>query len=476
MSLADFFKGKKKAKGAIASAPVATAAPASPIPPAQPKRKKLGANYLVWGGMLVCGGIIVAVVAKQGGSLEDTARVVRQQEDARKALTKAYDQAIPDPDAAARQALESARTEEQRRPVTSALPTAPLPGAAVAIPADADAVLEQRRKELDQAYAEINARKKSSGAGSGSAGVPQSAEAKPEAMGEDRRNPGFVGYSKADRKDGGPLAPVAQDQAQLTQATQAPTDAVPGRIGAAELRMAYEKGKVDGAGTGAGQSLVRNSNQNWRTDDVSGDSKVAKVNTAQRLEGRNTVIAGTVVPAVIEQGIDTALPGSLRARVTQDIYDSRTGMHLVIARGSMLVGQYRSEVGDGQHRVYAVFDRLVTPGGAVVALSKTEASDRIAISGVPGELHTHFWKRLGIATLLALESAFLEKKVGNVGVVSSGSSNQATSSGAAQILVKTAEAELKRQYSIPPNITVAPGSQMTLVLLENIEVPSNYVR
>ena len=82
--------------------------------------------------------------------------------------------------------------------------------------------------------------------------------------------------------------------------------------------------------------------------------------------------------------------------------------------------------------------------------------------------------RMGIAALLALESAALERKVGVVAPGGSGGTGQI--SGAGQILVKTAEGELKRQYAIPPNITVPAGAVISLVLNDNVEVPAGLAR
>ena len=101
------------------------------------------------------------------------------------------------------------------------------------------------------------------------------------------------------------------------------------------------------------------------------------------------------------------------------------------------------------------------------------ASDALGIGGVPGELQTFFWKRMGVSLLLALETVAMERAVGPVGTVpnSGGNSGQATSSAAGQIMLRTADQELQRQYAVQPKITIRPGSLISIMASESIEIP-----
>lgn len=427
--------GKKPAQAA-------PAAPAADEAAQAPRRKKLGKGFIVPVMLLLGAGILVSQIVKQGGSLEDQRLLEEQQRKAREALQRDYETAVDDPLAAAAAELQRARE--------AALLGAPTPGLPVELPDDADAVLENQRRELDAAWDAIQKRRRD---GQASAAEPGGGVVRP----------GFVGYVAEAKPQGGQVA-----------ATHGPLPgSAPDRSGvvtdALAQRARFERELRDQELEGA-RRAARNSNTNW-LEDRPGETNPEKVKTATQIQGRNVLFAGTVVNAVIEQGIDTALPGRLRARVTSDIYDSKTGQVVLVGRGSTLTGQYRSEINEGQERVFAVFDRLITPAGAVVALGQIEAGDQMAMTGIPGQLHTHFWKRMGIATLMAVQSAFVERKVGSVGQVA-GTGGQATSSAAGQILLKTTEKELERRYDVPPNITVPAGSLLTLVLQDNVEIPT----
>lgn len=408
----------------------------------EPKRKKLGKGLIVPVMLLFCGAILISQVAKQGGSLQDQRLVEEQRKKAQEALRKGYEAGVDDPLAQAAAELRNAREKASM--------DRPQPGAPVGLPDDADAILENKRRELDLAWEEIKRKRGPPGKEPASA---RAAEAKP----------GFVGYvieSKRDGQEGS--APGAASSHPASPSTNAANDMVGQR---ARYELELRDMEIEAA-----KRAVRNGNTNWR-DDRTSDPNPEKTKVATQIVGNNVLFAGTVINAVVEQAIDTALPGRLRARVTRDIYDSKTGQTLVVGRGATLTGQYRSEINEGQERVFAVFDRLITTNGAVVVLGQLEAADQMATTGVPGELHTHFWKRMGMATLMAVQSAFVEKKVGSVGQVS-GTSGQATSSAAGQILLKTTEKELERRYEIPANITVPAGALLTLVLQDNVEIQS----
>src|SRR3546814_10543951 len=60
------------------------------------------------------------------------------------------------------------------------------------------------------------------------------------------------------------------------------------------------------------------------------------------------LMAGTVIPAALLTAVNSDLPGQVIATVTEQVYDSVTGRHLLIPQGSRLIGQYDSQVAFGQ--------------------------------------------------------------------------------------------------------------------------------
>ena len=76
---------------------------------------------------------------------------------------------------------------------------------------------------------------------------------------------------------------------------------------------------------------------------------------------RYEIKAGWEIPAVLEQSLNSDLPGELKALVTSNVYDTATGQYLLIPQGSRLVGKYDSRVSYGQDGVQVVWSRIRTP-------------------------------------------------------------------------------------------------------------------
>jgi len=231
---------------------------------------------------------------------------------------------------------------------------------------------------------------------------------------------------------------------------------------AAQSALAAAPPSAPGVNTASGQWLYQVQNSAVKT---------SKPIMAERTTGLYWMAPGTVINAVLLNAVDTKLPGRLTARVTQNIYDSRYGRYLLIPAGSVLEGQYDSNVQDGQNRVLMAFDTLVTPSGGIVPLGNMSASDALGRAGMEGDLHTHFWKRMGISLLMAFEAVGLDKISPTQTTVSNGAASTSPMTDGASIIVNTANQELKRQFAISPNITIPAGQPMSIITTGAIEVP-----
>lgn len=204
------------------------------------------------------------------------------------------------------------------------------------------------------------------------------------------------------------------------------------------------------------------------------DDKVGTASTtmAQRVNGLHWIAPGTIIRAVLLSAVDTRIPGQITARVTEPVYDSRYGRYLVIPAGTTLIGKYDSAIANGQKRVMMAFSSLVTPAGGVVDLAGVRASDALGRLGIEGELHTHFWRRMGTAALFALESVAMDRLSNSETTVSTAgtTSTSSNTSEAAKIISDAAKQEpwLK---PVAPNITMEEGQKISVVTVTSIEVP-----
>ena len=180
---------------------------------------------------------------------------------------------------------------------------------------------------------------------------------------------------------------------------------------------------------------------------------------------------GTVIPAVLVTAINTDLPGNVIARVTQNIYDSRTGLNLLIPQGTLLTAQYNSSVSYAQRRVQIVWDILIRPDGYQVELESMNGVDSQGMAGIKAAYRENWFeyvKAAGIITLFSVANAKLTEEV-----------SKRTSDEMAGAVV-TANAEfvrdiggnlISRAIEIQPTLTVPNGERISVMLNKNIFLP-----
>ena len=125
----------------------------------------------------------------------------------------------------------------------------------------------------------------------------------------------------------------------------------------------------------------------------------------QMPESPYQVMAGTVIAAALVTGIQSDLPGDVIATVTEPVYDSATGEHLLIAQGSRLLGRYDSQVSYGQRRVQVVWQRIILPDTSSFQLDDLVGTDAAGYAGLEDGVDWH-WDRIvagaAMTTLLGI--------------------------------------------------------------------------
>lgn len=165
------------------------------------------------------------------------------------------------------------------------------------------------------------------------------------------------------------------------------------------------------------------------------------------------VQAGSVIAAALLTGVRSDLPGQVTAQITEHVYDSPTGRHLLIPQGSRLLGDYDSQVAFGQSRVLLVWTRLILPDGRSIVLERQPASDAQGHAGLEDGVDYH-WGRLflaaGLSTLLGV-GAELGADEDDSDLV------RAIRRGAQDSISQTGQQIVRRQLNVQPTLTIRPG-------------------
>jgi type IV secretion system protein VirB10 len=263
-----------------------------------------------------------------------------------------------------------------------------------------------------------------------------------------------------------PLVPGAADEQARLHAPSMVVDlsdapdagALPPAAGGPAAVAANAQGA---AGQGAGASAHLNPDERFAERVLS-----SQVDTARATRLVNTALIapqGTEISAVLETGINSDLPGFVRAVVSRDVtgFDGST---VLIPRGSKLIGEYKSAVANGQSRAFVIWSRLITPQGVSINLG-SPATDRLGRGGLTGETNTHFVHRFGAAVLLSVIGAGLQALANStsnasVTAVVIGSPTQATN---------VATVALQKDIDIPTTITVPPGQDVRVFVSRDLD-------
>lgn len=177
------------------------------------------------------------------------------------------------------------------------------------------------------------------------------------------------------------------------------------------------------------------------------------------------VQAGSIIPAALITGIRSDLPGTITAQVTQNVYDSVSGKHLLIPQGSRLVGEYDSQVSFGQNRVLLAWDRLMLPDGRSIQLDRLPGADAAGYSGLADQVNQHWGGMIRAALISTLLSVGTE-----IGSSDDDDLVRALRQGTSQSIGRTGQDLVRRQMGVQPTLTIRPGFQLRVIVTRDIVV------
>jgi len=120
---------------------------------------------------------------------------------------------------------------------------------------------------------------------------------------------------------------------------------------------------------------------------------------------RYEIKAGWEIPAVLEQSLNSDLPGELKALVTSNVYDTATGLYLLIPHGSRLIGRYDSRISYGQDGVQVAWSRVIYPDASSVDLDGMMGLDSHGNAGMRDKVDHHYRRLLGFSVLTSMFTA-----------------------------------------------------------------------
>lgn len=221
---------------------------------------------------------------------------------------------------------------------------------------------------------------------------------------------------------------------------------------------------ASGSGTASGpdQNLVPvGENEAW----LRRAAQPLQIDGAARMEmPQRTLSQGSVIQAALQTAINSDLPGSVIAVVSEPVL-AFTGDQILIPRGARLFGQYRSGIEVSQKRILILWTRILTPDGTSMEIASV-GGDPLGRSGMTGLVDTKFDERFGGAALISIIGAA-------PAVAATTSKNEPTSEVMVNVgddLADATGAVISDQLSIAPTIYVDQGASVTVLVDRDIVI------
>ena len=190
-----------------------------------------------------------------------------------------------------------------------------------------------------------------------------------------------------------------------------------------------------------------------------------EVQEAARLtHPERTLTQGSVIQAALQTAINSDLPGSVVAVVSEPV-PAFSGDRILIPRGSRLFGQYRSGIEMHQKRILILWTRVLTPDGTSMEIAAV-GGDQLGRSGLTGLVDTKFAERFGGAALISV--------IGAAPAVAAESANNETTSivlgDVGSDLQDAVGSVIADQVSIEPTIYVDQGASVTVLVDRDVVI------
>jgi type IV secretion system protein VirB10 len=185
--------------------------------------------------------------------------------------------------------------------------------------------------------------------------------------------------------------------------------------------------------------------------------------------------AGWEIPAVLEQNLNSDLPGEIKALISSNVFDTATGRYLLIPQGSRLIGKYDSRISYGQDGVQVVWDRIIFPDASSVDINGMVGLDAHGNSGLRFDVDHHYKRLFGFAALTsAFTAAFALSQRNTQSALTYPSASSTAGAAVGQEMSQTGAMITQRNMNVQPTIKVPAGYQFTVRVNRDILFDAPY--
>ena len=180
-------------------------------------------------------------------------------------------------------------------------------------------------------------------------------------------------------------------------------------------------------------------------------------------------LAAPDMARILEQALNSDLPRELKALVASNVYDTATGMYLLIPQGSRLLGKYDLRISYGQDAVQVAWNRIIYPDASSVDLDGMVGLNAQGSAGLHDKVDRHYRRLIGFSALTSLmTAAYAISQQRNQSVLVAPSPSQTASSAVGEELSRTGSDLTRRSLNVQPTIKVPAGYKFVVRVNKDI--------
>jgi type IV secretion system protein VirB10 len=196
-------------------------------------------------------------------------------------------------------------------------------------------------------------------------------------------------------------------------------------------------------------------------------TSVSGVASTSPVGKRYTLFEGSIIETALTTRLDATFSGPVVCVASADVY-SQNGRHLLIPRGTRVLGEVRQVNDLGQQRIAVGFHRLIFPNGQSVTLDNFVGLNQIGETGLRDQVNHHYVQIFGAAIAVGAISGLAQS---NTNYGSNASPTDIYRQGVSSSLSQSSMHILDRFLNILPTFTIREGHRIKVYLSQDLELP-----
>lgn len=177
---------------------------------------------------------------------------------------------------------------------------------------------------------------------------------------------------------------------------------------------------------------------------------------------------GSIIETALTNRLNGSFTGPVNCLVTTDVY-SHDRQHILIPKGSRVLGEAKRNDSFGQQRIAVFFHRVIMPDGFSVDLDQFHGLSQIGETGLRDQVNHHYGQVFGISLAVGAIAGLATINT-NAGLNASGLDTYRE--GVATNLSQSSLRILDKYLNVLPTFTIREGHRIKVILSDDLELPA----